>query len=80
MRAKPRTDTDRAVTRACSRERLVVMHVGLFQDNGEEEEEVDLYERLGLQPEATDREIKSAYRRAIFFADCLRRGARRNRG
>ena len=56
------------------------MHVGLFQDNGEEEEEVDLYERLGLQPEATDREIKSAYRRAIFFADCLRRGARRNRG
>ena len=29
----------------------------------EEEEEVDLYERLDLQPEATDRDIKSAYRK-----------------
>ncbi len=28
----------------------------------DEEEEVDLYERLELQPEATDREIKKAYR------------------
>jgi len=29
----------------------------------EEEEEVDLYERLNLQPEASDREIKSAFRK-----------------
>lgn len=32
-------------------------------DNEPEEEEVDLYERLDLQPEATDREIKTAYRK-----------------
>lgn len=29
----------------------------------EEDEEVDLYERLGIQPEATDREIKTSYRK-----------------
>jgi len=35
----------------------------VLQDNGDDsEDEVDLYERLGLQPEATDREIKTAYR------------------
>jgi hypothetical protein len=29
----------------------------------DEDEEIDLYERLNLQPEASDREIKSAYRK-----------------
>ena len=28
----------------------------------DEDEDVDLYERLGLQPEASEREIKTAYR------------------
>mmetsp|Transcript_23906 Transcript_23906/g.67219 ORF Transcript_23906/g.67219 Transcript_23906/m.67219 type:complete len:364 (-) Transcript_23906:469-1560(-) len=40
-------------------------HRGGYEElSGEgEEEEVDLYERLGLQPEATEKEIKSAYRK-----------------
>jgi len=38
-------------------------HEEIAQEAEPEEEEVDLYERLGLQPEATSREIKSAFRK-----------------
>ena len=41
----------------------VETHARTLQDNGEsEEEEVDLYERLGLQPEADSKQVKTAFR------------------